>query len=258
MKKITLLDRNEYTVEDLIKRMYDDSYYYGELNDIVLSSSSIKLLYDSPKKYHYVSTYGSPSTQGLRDGWLLHCLLLEPNKFHEQIFIDVQSKNTKKYKEAKEEYGRVYTQKEKTDAERLADAVLKNEQALQLMQNSKFEQPMIGEVFGMPFRGKADIINDNGICDIKTCADIKAFPYSAKKYGYDIQVFLYCNLFNVEYFDFKFLVIDKGSLDLGIWDCSEEFYLSGKEKVLKGIDTYMTYFLKQEIEVNDYIIKGVL
>ena len=176
-----------------------------------------------------------------------------------EIFLDVQSKNTKAYKEAvKENKDRVFTAKEKSDAERLADAVLKNEQALRLLDNSQFEVPVIGNVLGMPFRGKADILSDNGICDIKTTSDIKAFPYAAKKYGYDIQVYLYCELFGVQYFDFKFLVIDKSSLDVGIWDCSEEFYLSGQHKVQQGIDTYIKYFMKQEIDVNDYIIKGTL
>lgn len=258
MELITLLDQKDYKKNDLLNKMQDDEFYYGELNKIALSSSSIKLLYDSPKKYYYVTKYGNTSTQGLRDGWLLHCLLLEPEKFDEQIFVDVQSKNTKKYKEAVEEHGTVYTAKEKSDAERLADAVLKNEQALRLLSNAQYEVPIIGDVMGMPFRGKADILSKNGICDIKTTSDIKAFPYSAKKYGYDIQVYLYCKLFGVQYFDFKFLVIDKGTLDIGIWDVSEEFYLSGEQKVAKGIDTYMTYFLKEEAEVNDYVITGTL
>lgn len=258
LNKITLLDQKDYEKEKLITKMYDDEFYYGELNQIALSSSSIKLLYDSPKKYHYVTTYGNKSTQGLRDGWLLHCLLLEPEKFHEQIFVDVQSKNAKAYKEAVQEYGTVYTAKEKKDAERLADAILKNEQALRLLGDSQYEVPIIGEVLGMPFRGKADILSKHGICDIKTTADIKAFPYSAKKYGYDIQVYLYCNLFGLEFYEFKFLVVDKSTLDIGIWDCSLDFYLSGEEKVKQAIETYKEYFLNKEVEVNDYVITGTL
>lgn len=256
---IKLLNNKEYDVVELTKKMYDDEFYYGELSNIALSSSAIKLLYDSPKKYYYIKKYGGQSSQGLRDGWLLHCLLLEPEKFAEQIFVDVQSKNTKAYKLAVEEHGTVYTQKEKKDAERLADAILKNEQALRKLQNSSYEVPVIGNVLGYPFRGKADILNENGITDIKTCQDIKAFPYSAKKYGYDIQVFLYCELFGLEFFEFDFLVVDKSSLDVGIYTVSEEFYNSGREKVLKGIDVYNTYFNGVEAkDVNDYIITGEL
>lgn len=258
MELITLLDQKDYKKNNLLNKMQDDNFYYGELNKIALSSSSIKLLYDSPKKYHYVTQYGNVSTQGLRDGWLLHCLLLEPEKFDELIFVDVQSKNTKKYKEAVAEHGTVYTAKEKSDAERLADAILKNEQALRLLGDSQYEVPVIGEVMGMPFRGKADILSKHGIVDIKTTSDIKAFPYSARKYGYDIQVYLYCKLFGLEFYEFKFLVVDKSSLDIGIWDVSEDFYLSGEQKVKQGIETYMTYFMKQEVEVNDYVITGTL
>ena len=106
--KITLLDNKEYRTDALLEKMKDDDFYYGELGELALSSSAIKLLYESPKKYHYVSKYGSES-QGMRDGWLLHCLLLESDKFEKQIFVDVQSKNTKAYRQAvAENEGRVF------------------------------------------------------------------------------------------------------------------------------------------------------
>tara|TARA_R110000822_G_scaffold37245_2_gene104407 strand:- start:122 stop:898 length:777 start_codon:yes stop_codon:yes gene_type:complete len=257
--KITLLDNKQHDYCDIKNKMYDDEFYYGELNQLALSSSSIKLLVDSPKKYYFINKYGHAESQGLRDGTLLHTLILEPEKWDQFHFVDVLSKNSKAYKDAKAEFGTVYTKKEKQDAERVADAILKNEYALQLMTDCEFEVPVLGEVLGMPFRGKADILGNNRICDIKTTSDIKGFAYSARKYGYDVQVFLYCNLFNIDYKDFKFLVVDKGSLDIGIWDVSEQFYLQGKQKVELGIETYKEYFYQQlEPELNNYIIKGTL
>lgn len=264
METIKLLDGQEYSKDELLKKMYDDNFYYGELNELALSSSSIKLLVDSPKKYYYVNKYGNKESQGLRDGRLLHTLVLEPEKFEKFNFVDVLSKNSKAYKEAVAEFGTVYTKKEKNDAERVADAIFKNEMAMQMLSDCEFEVPVIGNVMGMPFRGKADILgkkklcSKSRLCDIKTTSDIKSFPYSAKKYGYDVQVFLYCNLFNVHYSEFKFLVVDKGSLDIGVWDCSEEFYQSGGQKVSLGIDTFDSYFLKQKGDINDYYIKGTL
>ena len=109
-----------------------------------------------------------------------------------------------------------------------------------------------------PFRGKADVLCSDKITDIKTCADIRAFPFQAKKYGYDIQVYIYCTLFNLDFFEFRFLVVDKSTLDVGIFEVSEDFYFSGMEKVKKGIAMFETYFLKEEIDVNDYIITGTL
>jgi len=256
--KIQLLDQKHYQKDELLNRMLDDSFYYGELNKLALSSSSIKLLVDSPKKYYYVTKYGQESTQGLRDGALLHTLILEPEKFDQFNFVDVKSKNSKAYKDAKGELGTVYTVTEKNNAERIADAVLRNTEAINLLNKSEFEVPMIGNVMGVPFRGKADILGENRICDIKTTSDIKAFPYSANKYGYDIQVYIYCQLFNVHYSDFKFLVVDKGSLDIGVWDVSEEFYLKGKDKVEYGINMYKDFFMQGDPELDNYVIKGIL
>lgn len=258
MKQITLLDGSVENQQDLIKKMYDDEFYYGQLNKQALSSSSIKLLVDSPKKYYFVNKYGGQETQGLRDGRLLHTLILEPEKFEEFNFVDVQSKNTKAYKLAKEENSEVYTQKERTDAERLADALLRNSKATDLLRNSKFEQPHIDYINGYAFRGKADILhNGGGVCDIKTTTDIKGFKHSANKYGYDIQCYIYCQLFGINYFDFKFLVLDKGSLDIGVFECSEEFYLRGKEKTEIGIKRYEEYFINNA-DLDNYYITDIL
>lgn len=237
--------------------MYDDEFYYGDLSKLVLSSSSLKLLLSSPKTYKFVTLYGSADSQALRDGRLVHLSILEPDKFAEQIYVDVASKNTKTYKDAKEKYGLVYTRKEKQDAEKIADAFFRNEQALRYITDCAFEAPALGTIDGYPFRGKADVLSDRGIVDIKTTTDIKGFPYSAKKYSYDIQCYLYCNLFNVSYDKFKFVVIDKGSLDIGVWNCSEEFYLEGQRKTREALKIFEQFFIKGE-DIDNYIIEGTL
>ena len=257
MEKIKLLDNKYYDKAELLKRMLDDEFYYGELNRLALSSSSLKTLLSSPKTYKFSLEYGSPSSQSLRDGWLFHTAILEPNVFEAQTFIDVQSKNTKKFREAKAENPRVFTAKEKSDAERLADAFLRNEHAKELIRDSEFEVPVIGEVMDMPFRGKADVLATNRIVDLKTTTDIKGFSYSANKYGYDVQCYLYCNLFGKSYKDFYFLALDKGSLDIGIFNCSEEFYYRGEEKVEKALDLYNKFFI-EGADLDNYCLTGEL
>ncbi len=254
---IQLLDGKNYDHKELLSKMDDDSFYYGELNKLALSSSSLKLLLSSPKTYKHVTQYGNPETQPLRDGWLFHTAILEPQVFNAQIFVDVASKNTKAYKLAKEEHGRVFTMQEKNKAEKLADAFFRNEHALKMITDCDFEVPAIGNVCGYPFRGKADVLGKGRIVDLKTTTDIKGFPYAAKKYGYDVQCYLYCELFKVGYEEFKFLVMDKGSLDLGVWDCSEEFYLEGKRKVEKAVDIFETFFINGAA-LDDYILTGTL
>ena len=262
MDDIQLLNGERFKHDEILELMKDDKFYYDYLGKAALSSSSIKLLLDSPKKYKYVMQYGNSSTQGLRDGWLFHTCILEPDVFEKQIFVDVQSKNTKAYKLAKEEHGRVFTRKEKNDAERLADAFLRNEHALQLITNCEFEVPAIGYITARsgekyPFRGKADVLDSYRVVDLKTTSDLKAFPYSARKFSYMCQVYIYSELFNKPYEEFKFAAIDKGSLDIGIYDVSEEFYNLGKERVLDALDIYETFFINGA-DLDSYCIKGTL
>tara|TARA_A100000172_G_scaffold71486_1_gene52134 strand:- start:178 stop:897 length:720 start_codon:yes stop_codon:yes gene_type:complete len=239
--------------------MVDDNFYYGELNKLALSSSSLKLLLSSPKTYKYVTKYGSPETQPLRDGRLVHLCILEPRKFEALNFVNVTSKNSKAYKEAKKELSEVYTRSEKENAEKIADAFLKNEHALKTISNCAFEIPSIGIVQGFPFRGKADVITNGGksIVDIKTTTDVKGFPYAAKKYSYDVQCYLYCKLFDISYDQFKFVVIDKGSLDIAIWKCSKEFYDKGKSKTKEAIGIFEKFFIEGQ-DIDNYIIEGIL
>ena len=83
------------------------------------------------------------------------------------------------------------------------------------------------------------------------------FPKSAENFLYCNQVYIYCKLFNVSYKDFIFLCIDKKNLEIGIWECSKEFYEKGEKLVSDGIEAYK-YYRSEEFDINDYIIKGCL
>ena len=255
---ITLLNGEKWDRQELLSKMDDDTFYYGYLGKHALSSSSIKLLQTSPKKYHYITKYGQNETSpALRAGHLFHTAILEPEKYSEIKFIDVQSRNAKKFKDAVEEYGECFTAKERSENERLIDAFFKNEQALQLITDCQTEVPAIGEIDGLPFRGKADVLSKTGIVDLKTTTDIRAFPYSAKKYGYDIQVYIYCQLFEIPYTEFQFIALDKGTLDIAIYDVSEDFYLEGERKTLEAIDRYKMFFI-EDADLDSYTLRGTL
>ena len=257
MSKIKLLDGNYYDKAELVKRMYNDTFYYGELNELALSSSSLKLLLSSPKTYKFSLEYGSSDSQALRDGWLFHTAILEPEVFSAQEFVEVQSKNTKKFRDAKAKNPRVFTAKERGDAERLVDAFYRNEYAKQLITKAEFEVPAIDNVLDYPFRGKADVLATDRIVDLKTTTNIQNFSWSAQKFSYEVQCYLYCNLFKKEYKDFHFLVLDKGSLDIGIFNCSEEFYYRGEEKVQKALDLYNKFFI-EGADLDNYCLTGEL
>lgn len=253
---IKTLDNKIWDKQEILDNMYEDKFYYDYLGKNALSSSSLKMLIQSPKTYKYVTKYGSGESQALRDGKLFHTMILEPHKIDELVIVDVATKASKVYKEAKEQGLEVYTSKEIKDAERLTDALLRNDEAVHYMNKAQFEIPAISMIDGIPFRAKADILKDNIIVDLKTTTGLNEFRYSAAKYSYDLQAYLYREMFDVD--NFVFVAIDKGSLDIGIFECSDEFYESGKRKLEQGIANYKYFFGDDKVDLNQYVLRGIL
>jgi len=260
-EKIQLLNGEVYDKKILLDKMYDDAFYYGELGKYALSSSAIKNLIDSPKSYARSLNFKSDSP-AFKTGRLIHLAALEPEKLDSLCHIvEVQSATTKKYKDKVIEVGSdqfVYTRKEYDKAMYTVDALQQNDLWQELTRGAQFEQPGFDILHGYPFRAKADVLGDGFIADLKTTSDLKAFKWSAKKYGYDVQLYIYCNLFNIEYKDFYFFVIDKSTGDLGIYDVEESFYNSGKDKLEYGIKVFEQYFINKEFELNEYVVRDTL
>jgi hypothetical protein len=253
---ITTFDNKQWGKEELLANMQDDSFYYGYLGQNALSSSSIKTLVNSPKTYYFTTKYGSGETQALRDGKLFHTMILEPEKLNDIIFVDAATKASKEYKLVKETGKEVYTKNEKKAAERLCDALLRNEAVKEYLTKAEYEVPQIAMIDGIPIRAKADIIKGNTIIDLKTTTGIKDFRYSADKYSYDLQAWLYRKMFGVD--NFVFVVIDKGSLDIAIFECSDEFYEKGKQKFEQGVSNYKYFFQTEGVDLDQYVLRGVL
>jgi hypothetical protein len=112
MKIIELLDGSTWDKATVMEKMMEDSFYYGYLSKAALSSSACKLLLQSPKTYHYVTKYGQDESDAFSVGRLVHLMALEPHRVEEYDIIDVQSKNTNIWKEAKERGGQIITKKE--------------------------------------------------------------------------------------------------------------------------------------------------
>ena len=253
---ITLLNGEAWGKEEILTQAYDDTFYYGHLGKYALSSSSLKTILKSPKTYRNIIKYGSgEDTPALRAGKLLHWMVLEPHKIDKLHFVDVSSKNTKVYKEALSKHGEVYLEKEKQDAERLTDALLRNEEAIKLINKSEFEVPALEMLDGFPVRGKADILKEGHIIDLKSSQDLNGFRYSADKFGYDLQAYIYKRLFKAS--KVTFLVIDKGSCDIGIFEASDEFIARGEDKFKQATDLYK-YFFVEEHDLDQYVMRGIL
>lgn len=255
---ITLLNNENWNRDEILAQMYNDDFYYGHLGKHALSSSSLKMILKSPKTYRNVTLYGNDDggdSPALSQGKLVHWMVLEPHKIDKLHFVEASSKATKIYKEAKAEHGEVFLNKERTAAERIADAVLRNEAALKLLNKSEFEVPEIAMLEGLPFRAKADILKGDTIIDLKTSADLSSFKWSCEKYGYDLQAYMYKRMFGAK--DFKFLVIDKASTDIGIFETTDEFISRGEAKFHNAVKNYK-YFFQEENDIDQYVMRGIL
>ena len=120
-----------------------------------------------------------------------------------------------------------------------------------------YEVPGVIKVGKYMWKGKADIINheDKLVVDIKTTADIQKFKQSAWRYNYDSQAYIYSQLFGYE---MVFIVIDKTTHQLGIFDCSPEFYASGKDKVDRAEDAYELFYKTKDFNPKQYFISKTL
>lgn len=256
-----LLDGSQWSHSELLERMQEDDFYYGYLGKASLSSSSVKLLNQSPKAYQSYLHRGSEESSALTNGKLVHMLILEPHKVQDSFeIVDVKSKATKIFKEAEaaNSVKAVVTADEFRNAQRMMNALMSCKQVEDIITNCTYETAGFGYVAGMPFRAKADMIHaDGGIYDIKTTSDIESFRYSAKKYGYASQAYIYGKIFGVHYLNFYFIAVDKSTYDIGIFNVSEEFYKLGEQLVKNATKTYREYFIEKR-DINQYLITETL
>ena len=253
---ITTFDNKQWTKEELLSRMYDDTFYYGYLGQNALSSSSCKKILKSPKEY---LKKDSGSSAALVAGRIFHTILLEPEKVKDLTIVDVTTRNTKAFKEAltKHDEATVYTKREFNTADYLVNQIRQADEVNDILNGCLFEQPEAMMFEGLPFRGKADVLGFNSVIDVKTTSSpIADFKWSADKYGYDLQAYLYLQMFGKD--EFKFIVIDKSNADVGIFECSDKFLERGKQKLYKAIENYNKFFVDKSEDVSQYVFKGVL
>ena len=107
------------------------------------------------------------------------------------------------------------------------------------------------------WKGKCDVLNhkEKLVIDLKTTNDINSFRRAAFRYNYDSQAYVYRKLFG---YDMLFIVIDKNTHQVGMFDCSDEFYSSGKDKVERAMEAYDLFFKTKDFDPKQYFISKTL
>lgn len=225
--------------EEIINLLRNDKEYYGGIGKQYLSNSDIGVLLSNPKDY---GKYRADN-KSFSDGRYFHQLILEPDKALDFKFVDTGTRLTKEYKEFVKDNNLPFCmlKKEKDEIENLVRVMTGNLSFFEQIykDGNQYEVPAIGEIQGMMWKGKADIITDECIIDLKTTSDINKFKWSAKSYNYDSQCYIYQQLFGKP---LVFYVVDKLSQQLGIYTPTENFILSGEQKVAKAIEIHRKYF----------------
>ena len=240
--------------QEVLKALEDDTNYYGDFGKKYLSNSDIGTLLTNPL------ALGKQQAQrpAFLVGGYFHTAILEPDKLKNFRIVEATTRNTKAYKEISG--GEMCLLKHEVDQiELMTEKMLSNEVCRDLIRsgNVKYEQPEITELEGQMWKGKADIVNHDEklIIDLKTTADITKFKYSASKYNYDSQAYIYSKLFGYE---MLFIAIDKNTHQIGIFDCSPEFYERGKDKVQRAVQAYELFYKSEDFDPKQYFLTKTL
>ncbi len=225
--------------EIILDTLKDDYEYYRGIGRNYLSNSDIGALLSNPKEFGAVRE----DNKAFAEGRLFHQMLIEPDKAEFVPFVDVSTRTTKEYKSYCETHNLpfVLLKKEVDDVRRLVSTIKSNITFFDEIykQGNLYETPSIAEIHGMMWKGKADIVTDECIIDLKTTGDIHKFKYSAKSYNYDSQCYIYQQLFGKP---LVFFVIDKGTSQLGIFKPQQSFVDGGEQKVIRAIEVYNRFF----------------
>lgn len=240
----------------IIKKLKEDSQYYGEFGQKYLSNSDIKSLLTNPADFRKPHE----DNKSFVVGRYFHQCILEPDKAKEMVHVDVASRNTKAYKEMIESSPEavLLLTKEKEEVDEMVSKMKGNIDFFDGIyeDGNKFEVPAIGKIMGVDFKGKADIVCNDCLIDLKTTADIYKFKWSAYTYNYDSQCYIYQVLFGKP---LKFYVIDKQTLLMGKFNPSQEFIDRGREKVFRAIEVFERFYGDNATDdVHSYFIEETL
>jgi len=241
-----------------LKKLRNDEDYYGEFGNQFLSNSHIgKLLKDPLNAFE-----PSKPSPAFAVGGYFHTCILEPDKLEKYKVVKSTTRNTKVYKDvAGSEL--CLLQQEVDMIELMREKIMANDIVRELLSDPVFkkcveyEKPGITELFGNKWKGKADIVNHDEklVIDLKTTADIEKFQWSANKYNYDSQAYIYSKLFGYE---MLFIVIDKSTHQIGMFDCSPQFYERGEDKVRRASEAYDLFYKTKDFDPKQYFISKTL
>jgi len=243
-------------MKEIYDKLRDDEHYYGDFGKQFLSNSDISTLLKNPKDLHKPT----PKSPALLVGGYFHTAILEPDKLNRFKIVEASTRNTKAYKEISD--GELCLLQHEVDKIQLmTEAIQSNDVCRDLIKpilgQVDYEEPRVQKIHGQMWKGKADVINheEKLVIDLKTTGDIDRFQWSANKFNYDSQAFIYSTLFGYE---MLFIVIDKETHQIGLFDCSPDFYAKGEDKVRRACDAYELFYQTDNFDHKQHLLTKTL
>ena len=239
---------------DILKKLSNDEHYYGDFGKKYLSSSDVGVLLSNP----LALKKEQKKTAAFLVGGYFHTTILEPDKLKKFKVIPTTTRNTKLYKEMSD--GELCLLQHEVDMiEKMSEKMLSNKICDGLIRGTwvEYETPSIKKIGKYMWKGKCDVLNhdDQLVIDLKTTADINNFRRAAFRYNYDAQAYVYRKLFG---YDMLFIVIDKNTHQIGMFDCSDDFYRSGEDKVERAMEAYDLFFKSKDFDPKQFFISKTL
>lgn len=115
-----------------------------------------------------------------------------------------------------------------------------------------YQVPINVSLHGIPIKGFVDCLNVDSIVDSKTTKSIKSFKYSVYDFGYDIQAYIYCSVFDMPRFywvaqekTFPYLPADI--------KCSDEVLFSGEMRFETAVGNIQKFLNDENAKKNPRI-----
>lgn len=237
-----------------IELLKNDANYYGDIGKQFLSNSDIEALLKNPASFKK----DKEKTIDMVKGSYFHSMLIEKDKVPTFEVIKASSRNTNIYKDACADGQIKLLLSEVEMIVEMAEAITGNITTYDMVYDEVegYEVPAVKEIMGLMWKGKADIVKGDIVYDLKTTSKLDDFMFSARKYNYDSQAWLYNQLFGKPV---EFIAVEKETNRVGVFDCSEEFLDRGREKVSRAVEQWHKFFGPNKIEdATNFILKQTL
>lgn len=225
--------------------MLIDMDFQEYLADPAIGRSDVDnfIKYKSPRKYKFHKDNPKPPNAAMAFGTLVHTLILEPDKFEDEIIVlPGASRNSNAYKAIiqSDETKTVVLQKEVDKANYLRDAFMSHDITAGLLDHAEVEKTALFEWNGISCKARFDILSDGSIWDIKTTEDAspEAFTNTIRNY-YVNQIGFYmkaAEICELEVTAFNFIAIEKSApFEIAVYTAGKNLVDEGQARILEAL-----------------------